>query len=123
MPFGLNNAPAVFQIMGLNLADAPDFVSVYIDDVLIYSKTLEEHLEHIEKVLRKLIEVGLKLKPEKFHFIRKEVGFLGHVITPDGLKTSQQHNNSCSPKIPNARVSESSQAVYGIVLIIIIADL
>ncbi len=97
MPFGLTNAPAAFQrvmqqvIMGLIPADAPDFVSVYIDDVLIYSKSLEEHLEHIEKVLCKLIEVGLKLKPEKCHFIRKEVGFQGHVITPEGLKTSRQH--------------------------------
>ena len=97
MPFGLTNAPAAFQrvmqqvVMGLNTADAPNFVSVYIDDVLVFSRTLEEHLDHLERVLKRLIEVGLKLKPQKCHFVRQEVGFLGHVITPQGLKTSEQH--------------------------------
>ena len=97
MPFGLTNAPAAFQrvmqqvVMGLNAADAPNFVSVYIDDVLVFSRTLEEHLDHLERVLKRLIEVGLKLKPQKCHFVRQEVGFLGHVITPQGLKTSEQH--------------------------------
>ena len=74
MPFGLTNAPGVFQrlmqqvLMGLNPEDGPDFVSVYIDDVLVFSKTLEEHLHHLEMVLKRIIEVGLKLKPVKCQF-------------------------------------------------------
>ena len=94
MPFGLCNAPAVFQrlmrrvLMGLNPPQGPDFVSVYIDDVLIFSKTLKEHLEHLRQVIQRLLEAGLKLKPGKCHFAKKEVQYLGHVITPWGVKTN-----------------------------------
>ena len=97
MPFGLTNAPSVFQrlmqrvLMNLNPDQGPDFVSVYIDDILVFSRTLSEHTEHLKKVLQRLIDVGLKLKPTKCRFIRQEVDFLGHVITPQGLKTSQHH--------------------------------
>ena len=97
MPFGLTNAPSVFQrlmqrvLMNLNPDQGPDFVSVYIDDILVFSRTLSEHTEHLKEILQRLIEVGLKLKPTKCHFIRQEVNFLGHVITPQGLKTSQHH--------------------------------
>ena len=92
MPFGLCNAPAVFQrlmqqvLQGLNPAEGPDFVSVYLDDVLVFSQTLEEHLEHLKRVIERIEEVGLKLKPTKCKFVRKEVEYLGHIITPEGLR-------------------------------------
>lgn len=94
MPFGLTNAPGVFQrlmervLARLNPVDGPDFVVVYIDDVLVFSRTLEEHLEHLRLVIQRIQEAGLKLKPTKCHFIRKEVEYLGHIITPEGLKTN-----------------------------------
>ena len=94
MPFGLTNAPGVFQrlmervLARLNPEDGPDFVVVYIDDVLVFSRTLEEHLEHLRCVIQRIQEAGLKLKPTKCHFIRKEVEYLGHMITPEGLKTN-----------------------------------
>ena len=92
MPFGLTNALAVFQrlmsqvLNGLNPESDPDFVEVYIDDVLIFSRSLEEHLQHLRRVLERLRSANLKLKPSKCHFIRQEVEYLGHIITPDGLK-------------------------------------
>ena len=92
MPFGLTNAPAVFQrlmqqvLMGLNPPEGPDFVSVYIDDILIYLETLEDHLEHLKCVIERLMTSGLKLNPTKCHFVRQEVEYLGHIITPTGLK-------------------------------------
>jgi hypothetical protein len=55
-------------------------------DILIFLTTLEEHLKHIHLVLQRLREVGLKLKPSKCHFVRKQVEYLGHILTPDGLK-------------------------------------
>ena len=94
MPFGLTNAPSVFQrlmhkvLQDLNPAEGPDFVSVYIDDVLVFSSTLEEHLQHLQLVIERLHKVGLKLQPAKCHFIRKEVEYLGHLVTPNGLKTN-----------------------------------
>ena len=93
MLFGLTNAPSVFQhlmqrLMGLNPTEGPDFVSVDIDDVLVFSQTLEEHLVHLRKVIERLEEARLKLKPSKCNFIRKEVEYLGHLITPRGLMTN-----------------------------------
>ena len=94
MPFGLTNAPSVFQrlmqrvLQGLNPDDGPDFVSVYIDDVLVFSRNLSDHLKHLRLVIQRIQGAGLKLKPLKCHFIRTEVEYLGHVITPQGLKTN-----------------------------------
>ena len=91
MPFGLMNAPATFQrmmqkvLMGLNPPDGPDFVSVYVDDVLVFSDTLGEHLQHLRLVIDKLQGAGLKLKPSKCSFVQDRVEYLGHVITSQGL--------------------------------------
>ena len=92
MPFGLTNAPAVFQrlmqqvISSLNLDSEVEFVSVYIDDILIFSRTLEEHLLHLQRVIERVVEVGLKLKPSKCKFVRKELEYLGHIVSQEGLK-------------------------------------
>lgn len=75
MPFGLRNAPAVFQCLmqqiltGLNPPDGPDFVSVYLDDILVFSPSLEDHLDHLGQVLNRLSEANLKLKLSKCHFL------------------------------------------------------
>jgi len=63
-----------------------EFVVVYIDDIMIYSKTFEEHLEHIEKILKKLREVNLMLKLSKCKWGERNIEFLGHVVGNDGLK-------------------------------------
>ena len=92
MPFGLTNAPAIFQrlmqkvLEGLNPDQGPEFVEVYIDDVLVFSRTMEDHVKHLRQVLNRLRKAGLKLKPGKCHFVRQTVEYLGHVITPSGLQ-------------------------------------
>ncbi len=64
---------------------------MYIDDVLIFSETLEEHLLHLSTVLESVTGAGLKLKFPKCKFLREEVEYLGHVITRDGLKPNPAH--------------------------------
>jgi hypothetical protein len=88
MPFGLTNAPATFQrLMDSVLRDEiGEFVQVYLDDVIIYSKTWLEHLEHIEKVFVKLHKAGLKLGPKKCKFAQDQIEFLGHIVTAEGIK-------------------------------------
>ena len=88
MPFGLTNAPATFQHM-LNdiLREFIDiFIIVYLDDILIYSKSLDSHIEHVRKVLKKLLENRLYVKLEKLTFHQQEVTFLGYRIGHDGIK-------------------------------------
>ena len=95
MPFGLKNAPAVFQrlmqrvLMGLNPEEGPSFVSVYLDDVIVYSETLEDHLKHLQRVIERFMKAGLKLKPGKCHFVCKEVQYLGHTITTQGIQPNK----------------------------------
>ena len=82
MPFGLTNAPGVFQrlmqwvLAGLNPPDGPEFVSVYLDDILVYSRSLEDYLQHLQVVFERLTEAGLKLKPAKCHFARSELEYV-----------------------------------------------
>ena len=87
MPFGLTNAPATFQaLINDTLKDyLGDFVLAYLDDILIYSETYEEHVEHVQKVLQKLQERDLPLKLSKCEFHKQKIAFLGYQISTEGL--------------------------------------
>ena len=88
IPFGLMNAPGCFQRhMEEVLGDyRDDFVIPYLDDIIIFSDSFHEHIEHIRKVLRRLRERGLKLKLGKCGFFKQEVKFLGRVVGRDGYR-------------------------------------
>ena len=81
MPFGLANAPAIFQrVMERALVDCYMYAAPYIDDVLVFSKTVEEHKEHLGAVVRALGEAGLTIRKSKCVFGRRSVEYLGHRI-------------------------------------------
>ena len=88
MPYGLTNAPATFQrLMDVVLAGLKwQCCLVYIDDVIIYSSTFEQHIEDLKKVFEALRSANLTLKTSKCHFCRRETKYLGHVITKEGVK-------------------------------------
>jgi len=90
MPFGLTNAPSTFQdMMNHILSDVLDVgVLAYMDDILIYAKTEEEHDRLVKEVLRKLQQNWLAVSPEKCVWKAKEVEFLGYIIGRDGIKMS-----------------------------------
>ncbi|RVW21226.1 Transposon Tf2-2 polyprotein [Vitis vinifera] len=83
MPFGLTNAPATFcNLMNDVLFDYLDaFVVVYVDDIVVYSKTLTEHEKHLRLVFQRLRKNRLYVKPEKCEFAQEEITFLGHKIS------------------------------------------
>ena len=87
MPFGLTNASATFQrLMETVLAGLVRKICfVYLDDILIIGKTFEDHLENVARVLDRLQEAGLKLKPSKCNFLLKQVQYLGHTISDRGI--------------------------------------
>src|SRR6201999_2667489 len=87
MPFGLKNAPGTFQRLMDEILEEyiREFVTVYLDDIMIYSKDFEEHLEHVNKVLNKLRESNMIAKLKKCQFGLRNINFLGHIVGKDGL--------------------------------------
>ena len=85
LPFGVSSGPAIFQrVMDTLLQDIPMTV-VYLDDILVTGRCLEEHLQNLEMVLQRLANSGLRLKPAKCAFLQKEISYLGHTINSQGL--------------------------------------
>ena len=87
MPFGLVNAPATFsQMMDVVLREfILQFVSVYLDDITIYSKSFEDHLVHLRKVFEKLDAFQLRIKLSKCQFAASEILVLGHIVSREGI--------------------------------------
>jgi hypothetical protein len=87
MPFGLTNTPAYFMyLMNKVFMDYLDkFFVVFIDDILVYSRSEEEHKEHLHLALQKLQEHRLYAKLSKCKFWMKQVAFLGHIISKGGI--------------------------------------
>lgn len=88
MPFGLTNAPAVLQsLINDILCDMINqFVFVYLDDILILSRSLPEHVQHVRFMLQRLLENQLFIRAEKLVFHQESMSFLGFVISTKGLE-------------------------------------
>ncbi len=85
MPFGLCNAPATFQRLMQQILSGLAFCCVFIDDILVFSDTLEEHIDHLRQIFQRLRRYNLKLHPGKCKFARGQVDYLGHVISEEGI--------------------------------------
>ncbi len=86
LPFGLTNAPATFQRCMNHLFKQLPFVAVYLDDILIFSKTAEEHLDHLRQVLQIIKDNHLFCKLKKCEFNRTELRFVGHIVGAKGIR-------------------------------------
>lgn len=88
MPFGLKNAPATFQRMMTNILTGLQGSQcfVYLDDIVIYANNIEDHKKKLSTIFNRLRHNNLKLQPEKCIFLRKEITYLGHVISQEGVK-------------------------------------
>lgn len=106
MPFGLTNAPAAFmKLMNNVFRDYLDeFVIIFIDDILIYSKSPEEHMVHLSRVMQRLREHHLFAKFSKCSFWQREIGFLGHVVSDKGVSVDPEKIKSIAdwPRPRNA---------------------
>ena len=89
MPFGLTNTPATFQrLMESCLGDLHlQYCIIYLDDIIVFSKMLDEHVKWLRSVFEKLDQAGLHLKPSKCEFFKKRVEYLGNIISENGIET------------------------------------
>ena len=105
VPFGLAQAPAYFQqLISMVLQDCSEFMMAYLDDIIIFTRNEREHLKHIQIIFQKLIDAGLKLKESKCDFFKKEIHYLRHLISSEGihplLEKLDTICNMPSPKTP-----------------------
>ncbi|XP_036140388.1 uncharacterized protein LOC118644842 [Monomorium pharaonis] len=106
MPFGLKNAPATFQRLMDNVLSGlqGNELFVYMDDIVIYAKSLREHEIKFTRLMQRLRNANLKLQPDKCEFLRHEVAYLGHIIGSNGVRPDPGKINSImnfpTPKTP-----------------------
>ena len=89
MPFGLTNTLATFQqLMESCLGEMHlKWCIIYLDDIIVFLKMLEEHIERLRDVFEKLPAAGLRLKPSKCEFFKSRIAYLGHIVSKDGIET------------------------------------
>ena len=95
LPFGLSNAPATYQrlmeeCLGDLVTDEDRICQIYLDDILVGSKTFEEHVERLLQVFSRVREAGLKLSPKKCALFRDRVKYVGHVVSEHGVETDPE---------------------------------
>ena len=95
MPMGLTNSAATFQrfMQRCFTEELFDILLIYLDDLLVFSKSFEEHLLNLDKVLTIITKRGLKLKKEKCNFFQKEISYLGHIVSKNGISTDPEKVN------------------------------
>ena len=86
-PFGLSQAPAYFQLLiDKVLMGCGEFAMGDLDDIIIFSKNVEDHLHHLEEIFSRLQQFGLKMKCEKYAFFKQHIQYLGHLISKAGFE-------------------------------------
>ena len=92
MPFGLTKALATFQCLMESCLGKMHlkWCIIYLDDIIVFSKTPEEHIERLRGVFEKLSAAGLKLKPSKCGFFKSKIIYWGHIVSKDGIETEKK---------------------------------
>ena len=113
MPFGLMNAPSTFQRMMDQVFRHLDFVRVYLDDVVVFSESLETHMKHLNMVFTTIAEAGLKIKVSKCAFAHSSVRLLGHIVTKDGLEVDPD-KTAAIQRFPEPRTKTDLRSFLGL---------
>ena len=106
LPFGIASAPTIWQKAIASVLQGCKGVVYYLDDILVTGKTREEHTQNLKNVMSRLQKFGLRLNEAKCKFFQTELEFLGHVVTPSGIRpTEQRVDNILKAPIPKLRVT------------------
>ena len=100
LPFGVASAPLIFQLTMEGILQGIGNVCVYIDDILVTGAPEQEHLQTLDEVFMRLGEAGLKLKRSKYFFLQESVDYLGHNISAEGLRPTQEKVHALTKASP-----------------------
>ena len=114
VPFGLAQAPAYFQKLINDILKGCNFAMGYLDDIIIYSRSEKEHLEHLEEIFTRLKAAGLKLKLEKCCFFKKHIQYLRHLISAKGIQPLPEKLESIA-KMPAPKNPKEVKQFLGLV--------
>ena len=108
MPYGLCNTPAMFQHLMQNCLGELNltYALIYLDDVIIYSKTEEEHLVRLRTIVERFMEHGLKFKLSKCNFFRTKISYLGHKVSAAGMKPGTEGLRGITEIMPPAMYTQ-----------------
>ena len=109
--FGLAQAPAYFQHLVNQVLDNCSFAMTYLDDIIIFSETEEQHLAHIEEIFKRLEAADLKMKRSKCDFFKKHIHYLGHLISADGIQPLKDKLDSIRDMPVPAILKKSSNSL------------
>ena len=98
--FGLTQAPAYFQRLVHQVLEGLTFAFGYLDDILIFSKNMEEHLKHVEILFQRLRQANLKLTARKCNFLKRHVQYLGHLILGNGIEPVPEKLRDLKEMVP-----------------------
>lgn len=115
MPMGLKNSPSTLQrVMDNVLQDLQNSIClVYLDDIIVFSTSLQEHVVNLEKVFKRLRESNFKIQLDKSEFMKQETPYLGHIITPNGVKPNPD-KISAIEKYPLPRTAKQIKQFLGL---------
>lgn len=115
MPFGLVNAPASFQALMTQVLRGLNWKTclVYVDDILVFSSSFEQHLQHLDQIFSRLSSAGLTLKPTKCSFAQRQVQYLGHVITKDGVQVDVSKTDAVK-SFPTPKCTKDVRSFLGL---------
>ena len=112
--FGLAQAPAYFQqLISIVLQDCSNFTTAYLDDIIIFSQNEQGHLKHIKIIFKKPKKAGLKLKKSKCNFFKKEIHYIGHLISVNGIQSLPKKLDSIH-NIPKPRSPKEIKQFLGL---------
>ena len=117
VPFGLAQAPAYFQELMTGILKDFNFTIAYLDDIIIFSKTPQEHLSHIRKVFKNLKSAKLSMKKSKCNFFLKEIQYLGHILSATGIRPLPSKTHAIKHMQPPT-TPKQVQAFLGLVRIL-----
>ncbi|KAG0438812.1 Retrovirus-related Pol polyprotein from transposon opus [Dictyocoela muelleri] len=112
MSFGLKNAPYFFHRMITEILSDLSFIEIFIDDILIFSQTEQEHMKHINQTLYKLAKYNIKINLNKCKFLQTSVKYLGQIIDCKGIKPDTSRIKHFKFSKPNKKMEFNENYMY-----------